>query len=68
MSPRERAAHRATVGLAACLAIAGLAGTVAPLTSLRRGQIVAVRYRSGAEPYAAESIATPPTPDAGRPR
>ena len=123
MSRRERAAHRAKIGLAAFLAIAGLAGAVegtagdyelkqtigtvtavepdarrisvitgvghalrvmafhagaacrieiggvaAPLTSLKRGQIVAVRYRSGAEPCAAESITTPPTPDAGRPR
>lgn len=123
MSRRERAAHRATIGLAAFLAVAGLAGTLkgtasdselkqatgtvtavepdaqrisvitgaghalrvmafqagpacrieiggvaAPLTSLRRGQIVAVRYRSGAEPFAAESIVTPPTPDARRPR
>jgi hypothetical protein len=123
MSPRERAAHPATIGLAALLAVAALAGTVkgtasdselqhmtgtvtavepdarrisvitgrghalrvmafhagaacrieiggvaAPLTSLRRGQIVAVSYRDGAQPYAAESIATPPTTGVGRER
>jgi len=38
-------------------------GVVAPLTSLRRGRIVTVRYRSGPEPYIAESIATIPSPD-----
>jgi hypothetical protein len=119
MSRRETAAHPATIGLAAFLAVAVVAGTAkgtasdaelnqttgtvtavalgprqisvitgcghalrvvaffvgegckiqvggvaAPLTSLRRGQIVAVRYRAGAEPCVAESIATPPTPDA----
>ena len=35
-------------------------GVGAPIASLRRGQIVAVRYRGAAPPYAAESIATPP--------
>ena len=40
-------------------------GVAAPLTSLRRGQIVAVRYRAGAEPCVAERITTPPTPVAG---
>lgn len=120
MSRRERAAHRAIIGLAAFLAIAvqggaatgaaedlGLEqttgtvkavepeagrislitgvghalrvvvfhadaacrvevdGVVAPLTSLGRGRIVTVQYRSGAEPYAAERIATIPSPGAG---
>jgi len=119
MSRRERAAHRATIGLAACLAAAALAATLAgtasdvelkqtigtvtavdpdgrrisvitgcghalrvmvfhagtacrievggvaaPLTSLSRGQIVAVRYRTGVEPFAAESIAAPPAANA----
>jgi hypothetical protein len=123
MSRRERAAHRATIGLAALLAIAvnaatvtGTAseaelkqtigtvtavepdartisvvtgsghalrlmvfhtdascrievdGVVAPLTGLRRGQIVAVRYRSGEAPYTAESIATRPAPAVARPK
>jgi hypothetical protein len=45
-----------------------VAGVGAPLASLRRGQIVAVRYRSPAPPYTAESIATPPAPVVERPR
>ena len=120
MSRRERAAHRAMIGLAALLAVAVRAGTVAGtasdvelkqtigtvkavepdarrisvitgcghalrvmvfhagadcrievgggvarLANLRRGQVVVVRYRSGAEPYAAESIATRPAADVG---
>lgn len=43
-------------------------GVMAPMTNLRRGHIVAVRYRNAAEPYAAESIATLPASVAGRPR
>jgi hypothetical protein len=35
-------------------------GVVVPLTDLRRGQIVSVRYRGDAEPYEAETIATVP--------
>jgi hypothetical protein len=40
-------------------------GAVTPLTSLSRGRIVMVRYRSGPEPCAAERIATIPQPDVG---
>jgi hypothetical protein len=35
-------------------------GVGAPLTSLKRGQIVVVRHRNAAQRYAAESIATLP--------
>jgi hypothetical protein len=41
-------------------------GVVAPLATLRRGQIVAVRYRGDVETYVAESIATVSAADAAR--
>jgi hypothetical protein len=41
-------------------------GVVAPLATLRRGQIVAVRYRSDVETYVAESITTVSAADAAR--
>jgi hypothetical protein len=120
MSRRERAAYRATIGLAAFLAIASHGGAIertpdepdlkqttgtvtaiepdsgrvsvttgcghalrvivfradaacrievdgvaSPLTSLHRGRIVTVSYRSGPEPCAAERIATIPRPETG---
>lgn len=40
-------------------------GADAPLTNLKRGQIVDVRYRGATEPYTAESIATVPASDVG---
>ena len=45
-----------------------IGGVSAPLTSLKRGQIVVLRYHTGAQPYVAASISTPPPPDAGRRR
>jgi hypothetical protein len=42
-----------------------IGGVVAPLMNLRRGQIVAVRYRTATEPYDALSIATRPASDDG---
>ena len=45
-----------------------VAGKGAPLTDLKRGQIVVVRHRRGAECDVAESIATlPPADDRRRP-
>jgi hypothetical protein len=58
-------ALRVTVFLAGPACRIEVGGAVAPFTNLRRGQIVAVRYRSGTEPCSAESIATVTAADVG---